>query len=52
VHEFVENPKMRFLTTISMNDHVVSKGFGINKRASKIAASQILLQLICPNIYA
>ena len=34
-----------------MNDQVVSKGFGPNKKASKFAAANILLNLICPNIY-
>ena len=51
VHEMHDNPKMRFLTRIKMNDQVVSKGFGPNKKASKFAAANILLSLICPNIY-
>jgi hypothetical protein len=51
VHEMGGNPKMRFLTRIKINDQVVSKGFGPNKKASKMAAASILLDLICPNIY-
>jgi dsRNA-specific ribonuclease len=39
---------MRFLTKIKINEDVVSKGMGPNKRDAKIAASQILLQIICP----
>ena len=44
VHENMkENPKMRFLTKIVMNDEVVSKGFGPNKKVAKTAAADILL---------
>lgn len=43
VHEKKENPKMRFLTKIVMNDEVVSKGFGPNKKIAKTAAAHILL---------
>jgi len=46
--EHSSNPKMRFLTKIKINEDVVSKGMGPNKRDAKIAASQIFLQIICP----
>ena len=39
VHEHTSNPKMKFMTKIKLNDHVVSKGFGQNKKASKTAAA-------------
>ena len=42
---------MRFLTKIEMNDEVVAKGFGPNKKIAKSAAAHILLQTICPKIY-
>ena len=42
---------MKFMTKIKLNDNVVSKGYGQNKKASKTAAAQILLQIICPNIH-
>ena len=42
---------MKFMTKIKLNDHVVSKGFGQNKKSSKTAAAQILLEIICPNIH-
>ena len=51
VHEMNDNPKMRFLTCIKMNEHIVSKGFGPNKKASKFAAAHILLNMVCPRIY-
>ena len=34
-----------------MNDKIVSKGFGPNKKASKLAAINILLELMCPKIF-
>lgn len=37
--ENLPNPKMKFLTKIKINEDVVSKGMGPNKRDSKIAAS-------------
>jgi hypothetical protein len=37
--EHSANPKMRFLTKIKINEDVVSKGMGPNKRDAKIAAS-------------
>jgi len=42
---------MRFLVKININNIEVSKGYGRNKKSAKYAAAQILLQLICPNIY-
>jgi dsRNA-specific ribonuclease len=39
VHEETSNPKMKFMTKIKLNDHVVSKGFGQNKKSSKTAAA-------------
>ena len=50
VHEHTENPKMKFMTNIKLNDIVVSKGYGQNKKSSKTAAAEILLEIICPNI--
>lgn len=51
VHEHSENPNMRFLVKISINNTEASKGYGRNKKSAKYAAAQILLQLICPRIY-
>ena len=34
-----------------MNNQIVSKGWGPNKKDAKTAAAQILLQVICPNIF-
>lgn len=42
---------MRFLTLVKMNNNVVSKGYGPNKRESKSQAVHALLRIICPNIY-
>ena len=42
---------MRFYTKVILNNQVVSKGYGRNKKASKSAAVQILLQCICPKMY-
>ena len=42
---------MKFLVTIKINNIEVSKGYGRNKKSAKYAATQILLQLVCPNIY-
>jgi hypothetical protein len=39
VHEHTNNPKMKFMTRIEFNGHVVSKGFGPNKKSSKTAAA-------------
>lgn len=42
---------MRFLTLIKINNNIVSKGYGPNKKDSKVAAAQLLLSVICPTIY-
>ena len=42
---------MRFQTKILFGEKIVSRGFGKNKKESKVAASKILLELLCPNIY-
>ena len=34
-----------------MNNEVVSKGYGPNKKEAKNSAVLILLKIICPNIY-
>ena len=42
---------MRFLTMVKMNNNIVSKGYGPNKREAKIAAVESLLSIICPKIF-
>jgi dsRNA-specific ribonuclease len=42
---------MRFQTKILFGEKTVSRGFGKNKKESKIAASKILLEMLCPKIY-
>ena len=36
---------------MKMNNEVVSKGYGPNKKESKNSAVLMLLKIICPNIY-
>ena len=36
---------------IKLNNEIVSKGWGPNKKDAKTAAAQILLQVICPTIF-
>jgi len=47
----LDNPRLRFLTFVKMNNEVVSKGYGPNKKESKTSAVLSLLKIICPNIY-
>ena len=47
-----ENEKMRFLATLSLNKHDVGKGYGANKKASKMSAARMALIALVPNVYA
>jgi hypothetical protein len=42
---------MRFQTKILFGEKTVSRGFGPNKKESKLEAAKILLELLCPKIY-
>ncbi len=46
-----ENEKMRFLATLSLNKHDVGRGYGANKKASKMSAARMALIALCPNVY-
>ena len=43
VHEFSDNPTMKFLVKVKVNNIEVSRGYGKNKKSAKYAAVQILL---------
>lgn len=50
--EHINNPRLRFLTSVKMNSEVVSKGYGPNKKEAKNNAVHMLLKIMCPEIYA
>ena len=39
LHEFSDNPNMKFLVKININNIEVSKGYGRNKKSAKYAAA-------------
>lgn len=49
--EECNNPHMRFYGTLSLNDRVVGKGYGGNKKQVKLVASRLALQNIAPTLY-
>ena len=49
--EQCDNPKMRFIATLSVNKFEVGKGYGANKRVAKMTAARMALQGMVPNVF-